>query len=173
MKEKVFVINRFPIAATFYAAIARKIGYSEEEAYSFGLHRSIFMAAAKNGFRSGASKKRKYYPGKMSEKVTSIVNIPENMDQINFAGLGMNVVSLPNGEYRGIIGGEILTAEKFKRDIIEKFNRRIHPGAFEQCWNKINEIIKDFSDTELNSGTAYKLYQQYRDELRKPEVYSD
>jgi len=54
--DKKYVINRFPICAGFYAAVAEKIGYKKEKAYSFGLTRAIFFAAAKNGFRGGYKK---------------------------------------------------------------------------------------------------------------------
>lgn len=168
--DKKYIINRFPICATVYAAIANKIGYNLDESYSLGLTRSIFFAAAKSGFR-GAKKTKKYYPGKKCEEGTTNIRKTEPIiDQVNFAGLPTTVI-YDKEETRGTMGGEIQTPEMFKKNVIDKFERRIGPGAFDKCWNKIKEKIKDFSNIELNSKSAYDIYCQLRDELREERIY--
>jgi len=45
------MVGRFQVMATLQAARAYALGYSLDEAKSFGLNRAIFYAAAKKGFK--------------------------------------------------------------------------------------------------------------------------
>src|SRR2546428_13099724 len=56
-------INRFCVMATLQAARAYLLGLRMDEAYSWGLNRSIFYAAAKRGFK-GVPQKGMWYAGK-------------------------------------------------------------------------------------------------------------
>src|SRR5438309_11909338 len=47
-------INRFCVMATLQAARAHLLGLKLDEAYSWGLNRAIFIAAAKRGFKGGS-----------------------------------------------------------------------------------------------------------------------
>jgi len=49
------VVRRFQVMATLQAARAHVLGLPLESAYSWGLNRSIFYAAAKRGFAGGAA----------------------------------------------------------------------------------------------------------------------
>lgn len=56
------MIGRFQVMALLQAARAKVLGYSLDEAQSFGLNRAIFYAAAKRGFRGATSAK---HPGEI------------------------------------------------------------------------------------------------------------
>jgi len=49
-------INRFCVMATLQAARAHLLGLKLEEAYSWGLNKAIFYAAAKRGFKGGSGR---------------------------------------------------------------------------------------------------------------------
>ena len=51
------MVGRFQVMALLQAARAKALGYPLDEAESFGLNRAIFYAAAKRGFKGGASTK--------------------------------------------------------------------------------------------------------------------
>ena len=51
------MVGRFQVMALLQAARAKALGYPLDEAESFGLNRAIFYAAAKRGFKRGASSK--------------------------------------------------------------------------------------------------------------------
>jgi hypothetical protein len=46
------MVGRFQVMAILQAARAKVLGYSLNEAKSFGLNRAIFYAAAKRGFKT-------------------------------------------------------------------------------------------------------------------------
>ena len=48
-------VTRFVVMAMLQAARAEALGLGKESAYSWGLNRAIFYAAAKRGFRRGSS----------------------------------------------------------------------------------------------------------------------
>src|SRR5690348_8802435 len=48
-------VTRFVVMAMLQAARARKLGLPLESAYSWGLNRAIFIAAAKSGFSGGGA----------------------------------------------------------------------------------------------------------------------
>ena len=48
-------VTRFVVMAMLQAARAKTLGLPEESAFSWGLNRAIFIAAAKAGFRGGGS----------------------------------------------------------------------------------------------------------------------
>jgi hypothetical protein len=48
-------IGRFQVMAILQAARAEALGLPEDSAYSWGLNRAIFYAAAKRGFRGGTA----------------------------------------------------------------------------------------------------------------------
>ena len=49
-------INRFCVMATLQAARAHLLGLKLDEAYSWGLTKAIFFAAAKRGFKGGSGR---------------------------------------------------------------------------------------------------------------------
>jgi hypothetical protein len=51
------MVGRFQVMALLQAARAKALGYTLDEAESFGLNRAIFYAAAKRGFKGGTGSK--------------------------------------------------------------------------------------------------------------------
>ena len=164
-----YAINRFPICATFYYRIALKLGYSEEEAKSLGLARAIFFAYSKSKSAGSWGRRKKTY--RRPSRTEEIKQKP-NFDIINFAGLETYILR-ENGKIVAIVGDQKQTPEKFDKNVARKFEWSIKEGAFKVVCRLIDERIKDYSVQELNSGTAYKLYKKYRDELRERSLYEE
>src|SRR5207245_7078486 len=115
-------INRFCVMATLQAARAYLLGLRMDEAYSWGLNRSIFYAAAKRGFK-GVPQKGMWYAGK-GEKEKETPGVFRLGDEIAFES------SSKKGEVRLFtIGGKIQTPEDFKKQVASRFE-----GNFERAW---------------------------------------
>jgi hypothetical protein len=53
-------VTRFVVMAMLQAARAESLGLPRDSAYSWGLNRAIFYAAAKSGFRGGSAKASRF-----------------------------------------------------------------------------------------------------------------
>jgi len=160
-------MNRFPVCAAFYYVIAKRLGYKEDEAKSLGLARAIFFAAAKTGFKKGTGKVTGYVS---SDKKTTKSNIVPK--QIMFAGLYTTVVE-KNGELRAVVG-KVIDPKQFDRSVIKSKFNLISPKSFDYFCAKVNDLISDYTNEELNnSKLAYSLYQRIRDEYRSDEFYKE
>jgi len=62
--------------------------------------------------------------------------------------------------------------KNLKKSVIKKFEN-ISPNAFEHFWNQIMKLLGNYNEYELNSKSAYKIYQQIRDEMRTKEFYKE
>jgi hypothetical protein len=146
-------INRFTVMAMLQAARARYLGLSEDSAYSWGLNRAIFYAAAKKGF-SGASG--------------------------GIAGKGEGGGQARPGEYRlgqdlayrdptnpkllFTIGGEVQTAEDFRAKIASRFGGQRN---FRKAWEEATSIVSAADEDFLKSGEMFysQVYKPRRDDL--------
>lgn len=152
-KARALRINRFTVMAMLQAARARHLGLSEESAYSWGLNRAIFYAAAKKGFSGAAA---------------------------GGGGKGEGQAKAKPGEYRlgqdlayrdpsrskllFTIGGEVQTAEDFREKIASRFGGERN---FRKAWDEATSIVSASDEDFLKSGEMFysQVYKPRRDVL--------
>ena len=135
------------------AARAYVLGLPLESAYSWGLNRAIFIAAAKRGFKGGpggegggAAKARKTSKGA----------------GVYYLGDDMTFKDEKGGVLRFTIGGEVQTKEDFERQVKSRFG-----GAFPAAWKEAVAYVKGFDKEILLSADGFfgEVYRPRRDEL--------
>ena len=150
-------VGRFQVMALLQAARAHVLGLPLESAYSWGLNRAIFIAAAKRGFkggppgRTGESEKRTPKTGRISKEA-----------DVYYLGDDMAYTSRTGGILRFTIGGEIQTREKFDKQVESRFGR-----AFPAAWDEAVSYLKGFDKETLLSAESFfrEVYKPKRDEL--------
>lgn len=162
--QKGMAINRYPICAAFYATVAQRLGYTQAEAESLGLARATFFAAAKNGFRKGGGKKHGASPHGFPTKASA--QQPQ-VGSVNFAGLETQTTDV-GGEQIAVFGGQKMT--EFASRVRSKIEA-IKPGSYAKLEQAILAELSQYSDAEINTGFAYKLYEKLRDTLRTETFY--
>jgi len=170
------LINRFPICALWYCAVARALGYTESEAQSLGLGRAVFFAWSKNGQKRAKLKahwptKRRSDPSE-SPAETTLAGADE---MLYFAGLQAPVVYVESGsgqpEVRYTLGGEVFTPEMFQRQVIQKLQAALGPARCQRLWQYLQMRARSVPALELNGHLAYRIYESIRDLVRQPDFY--
>jgi hypothetical protein len=146
--------------AMLQAARARRLGLPEESAFSWGLNRAIFYAAAKRGFRARAAPGGEAggaAPGKErkpDEKPRGLYSVgdeeayrDETRDKLYFT-----------------IGGETQTEREFERQIASRFGG---PDRFREAWGEAERIVAEFDEDTLRSQRGFyeTVYKPRRDQL--------
>ncbi len=156
-KPRPLRITRFTVMATLQAARVHKLGLSEPSAFSWGLNRAIFYAAAKRGFGGMAQAPAGSPPGtppgaaKGAENLYSIGEDQAYRD--------------PNAtELLFTIGGETQTEEAFRRQVAARFGSEAN---FRRAWREAAETVEAFDEPTLRSGRLFysEVYKPRRDEL--------
>jgi hypothetical protein len=148
-------VTRFTVMAMLQAARAQSLGLKRESAYSWGLNRAIFYAAAKRGFRT-ASSSSEAAPKEKEERATA----PE-------------MYRLGDDEaYRDpeaddllfTIGEKTQTAAEFERQIASRFGSSEN---FRAAWEEARSIIAQYDRATLESRREFfdRVYKPRRDEL--------
>jgi hypothetical protein len=127
--------------ALLQAARAYVLGLPLESAYSWGLNRAIFIAAAKRGFKSGSGGEG---GGKAKTKKTS----KEASDY--HLGDDMAFKDEEGGFLRFTIGGRIQTKEDFERQVKSRFG-----GAFPTAWKEAVTYVREFDKEILLSADGF------------------
>ena len=159
-------VGRFQVMATLQAARACALGYSIEEAKSFGLNRAIFYAAAKRGFKHLRRPTKltlpkwkliRKFPKEDIEKIEKSFSIEKIGDEMAYC------VKIKDKKFF-VIGDEIQTPEEFKKQIESRFQ-----GKFEEAWKEALEIVKSYDKGVLLSQRYFfeVIYKPRRDELAK------
>ena len=148
-------VTRFVVMAMLQAARAKHLGLAQESAYSWGLNRAIFYAAAKRGFRGGS-------PGPGATTGSS----PERSESREGYRLG------DEEAYRDprastllfTIGDGNQTAADFERQIAARFGR---PENFRAAWDEAMRIVASYERATLESRRQFfdEVYRPRRDEL--------
>lgn len=146
-------ITRFTVMATLQAARARRLGLSQESAYSWGLNRAIFYAAAKRGFGGTRSRAAggESATGPAAQNLYSLGNDEAYRD--------------PNStELLFTIGGETQTEEKFRKQVAVRFGSEAN---FERAWKEAIATVEGFDEEVLRSGGQFysQVYRPRRDAL--------
>jgi len=152
-KPRPLRITRFTVMATLQAARARKLGLAPHSAYSWGLNRAIFYAAAKRGF-GGMSKSGGGEGGPTGPR-------PENLYSLG----NDEAYRDPNSaELLFTIGGETQTEEKFRKQVAARFGS---DQNFDHAWSEAIATVSDFDEEVLRSGSLFysQVYRPRRDEL--------
>lgn len=159
------MVGRFQVMATLQAARAKVLGYSLDEAKSFGLNRAIFYAAAKRGFKAF-----KKVPPKISLP-REVFKIPEKEIKkieksfgIEKIGDEMAYCVKIKGKRVFTIGNQLQTPEVFKKQVESRFE-----GKFQKAWQEALKIVKAYDKGVLLSQRYFYevVYKPRRDELAK------
>jgi hypothetical protein len=137
--------------ALLQAARALTLGLPLESAYSWGLNRATFIAAAKRGFKAGSGS------GKGSgEKGTS------KGKNTYFLGDDMAFMTKKNGVTLFTFGGKVQTKEEFDKRVRARFG-----DTFPAAWKEALAYIKSFDkDVLLSTDDFFRtVYKPVRDEL--------
>ena len=165
------VINRYPVCAAWHYMVAKALGYSEDEAKTFGIARATFFAAAKQGFKGAGGSKAHTKPagykpkGNVFEKKETKTAEP---DTVSFCGLNMTID--PETGY-AIFGGEAVKPAQFDDKVAGAFIRKVGAGGYNHLLNEMQDLIKQYDLQALNSNYAFQLYTGIRDEFRMKDFY--
>ncbi len=146
-------ISRFIVMAILQAARARKLGLSEDSAYSWGVNRAIFYAAAKRGFKGRS--------GTGAAGGTGVVNESSNTYTLG----DEKAYRDPEGKtLHFTIGGETQTPHDFQRQIESRFGGS---SNFGKAWEEALAIVGSYEEETLKSGRGFyeRVYKPRRDEL--------
>lgn len=146
-------VNRFCVMATLQAARAHLLGLNLEEAYSWGLNRAIFFAAAKRGFKGGGQRTGEF--GAARERGErgrpDVFMLGDDMAFREF-----------EGKMRFTIGGKLQTPEDFQRQVASRFG-----GRFEEAWKEAMRVVQKEERSALLSRSRFhsEVYRPRRDSL--------
>jgi hypothetical protein len=160
-------ISRFQVMAILQAARAKTLGLREYSAYSWGLNRAIFYAAAKRGFKGGGSSSRRGR-GTEREETTGESRSGENKEEF-FLGNEKAFVdkeSSKKNEPVFEIGSEAQTASDFQKQIASRFGDQAN---FQEAWKEALKIMKGHDESTLKSQHEFyeRVYKPRRDVLSK------
>jgi hypothetical protein len=155
------MVGRFQVMALLQAARAKVLGYSLDEAQSFGLNRAIFYAAAKRGFKGATS--AKHSGEKQTFKETSGKRVAKTVQEDALGNEIAYYVEM-EGKKRYVMGDEFLEPEDFKREVEQRFGK-----AFPQAWEQALQIVEQADRATLESQRKFyeEVYKPRRDELAK------
>jgi len=133
------------------AARAYALGLPLESAYSWGLNRAIFIAAAKKGFKGGSSGE-----GGTGTRKTS------KREDTYMLGDDMAYKTEENGVLLFTIGGRVQTKEEFDKRVKDRFGKK-----FPAAWKEALRYVKGFDKDVLLSSDGFfrDVYRPVRDEL--------
>ncbi|MCI4347282.1 MAG: hypothetical protein L3J97_01520 [Thermoplasmata archaeon] len=147
-------VTRFVVMAVLQAARARALGLSKESAFSWGLNRAIFYAAAKRGFQRSAPKTGEPTPTRMERASRETFRLGDE-----------EAIRSPNaGEVAFTIGDKTQTVQEFERSVSTRFGTNENFGA---AWDEALRIIGEFDRATLESQRRFydEVYRPRRDEL--------
>ncbi len=143
--------------ATVQAARAYLLGLPLESAYSWGLNRAIFYAAAKRGFKGGGAVASQ--GGRQARPAAGGRPRPEETYHL---GDEMAYKSPEPGELLFSIGGKTQSRADFEKQIAARFG-----GRFKEAWDEALDYVEHFDRETLLSGTEFfsSVYRPKRDEF--------
>lgn len=140
--------------ALMQAARAHVLGLPLDSAYSWGLNRSIFYAAAKRGFKGGGGH------GAGEHRPSGEGGGHQAPDTYH---LGNEMAyKAPGPELLFTIGGKTQTKEDFQKQIELRFH-----GKFKDAWEEAVDYVEHFDRQTLLSGEEFfsSVYRPKRDEF--------
>jgi hypothetical protein len=158
MMRKRGAINRFVVMAMLQAARAQILGLKRESAYSWGLNRAIFYAAAKRGFRGGTP------PSEGRPQGEGGTLPPQPTRELYRLG-DDEAYRDPKAEtLLFTIGDKDQTPADFQRQISARFGSKEN---FQNAWDEAMKIVKSYDRPTLESRQRFysDVYKPRRDEL--------
>jgi hypothetical protein len=154
-------ISRFIVMAILQAARAERLGLPEKSAYSWGLNRAIFYAAAKQGFRHGGAGGGEGGGAQGTEKPKA-ASAPEEYR----LGQDLAYRDPTSSTLYFTIGGDTQTEKEFQHQIIARFG---DAKNFERAWKEAVDIVADADEETLATGNRFfeHVYRPRRDALRE------
>jgi hypothetical protein len=145
-------VTRFVVMAVLQATPAAALGLPRDSAYSWGLNRAIFIAAAKRGFRAPA----KGEPGAPTAAHPS--------DEVYRLGDDEAIRARGSEELLFAIGGETQTVAEFERSVVARFGTQEN---FAAAWEEARLLVGGFDRAALESRSRFyeEVYRPRRDEL--------
>lgn len=145
-------VRRFQVMAVLQAARASILGLPLESAYSWGLNRSIFFAAAKRGFKGRGGPGRGGAKGRGTSKSAGTYFLG---DEMAYKDEKARVLLFT-------IGGKVQTKADFDRQIRSRFAE-----SFPQAWKEALAYVKSFDRELLLSGERFfrEVYRPKRDDF--------
>jgi len=145
-------VSRFQVMAVLQAARAHTLGLPLESAYSWGLNRAIFIAAAKRGFKGKARGEGGSAGGKKTSKGGTVYLLGDDMA----------FKTQRKGVLLFTIGGEVQTKEAFERQVKARFG-----DTFEAAWREALGYVGSFDKQTLLSTDGFfgDVYRPMRDKL--------
>lgn len=149
-------INRFTVMAMLQAARARRLGLSEDSAYSWGLNRAIFYAAAKRGFSGGGG------GGAGGGKGGGPAKPPPK--DVFYLGRDFAYRDPDNPKLVFVLGGKPQTEAEFRAKIASRFGSARN---FAKAWKEATQIVSEADEELLKSGETFysQVYKPRRDDL--------
>jgi hypothetical protein len=146
--------------ALLQAARAYTLGLPLESAYSWGLNRAIFYAAAKRGFKG----KGREAPRAAREGAATSLGRRKNQGKEYYLGdeLAFKYEESDRSNPIFVMGGEPQTEADFKRQIEARFS-----DGFAGAWKEALEYVSSFDKETLLSGSGFfsSVYRPKRDEF--------
>jgi hypothetical protein len=146
------VVGRFQIMTLLQAARAYVLGLPLESAHSWGLNRSIFIAAAKRGFKGGSGGSESGRKGGGTSKKSDVY----------YLGDDMAYKTEKDGVLLFTIGGKVQTKEEFDKRVRSRFG-----SVYQEAWKEALAYVKGFDKETLLSTEGFfrVVYRPVRDEL--------
>ncbi len=140
--------------AMLQAARARYLGLPEGSAYSWGLNRAVWYAAAKRGFSGGGG-------GGAGPSGRETKAKPEN---VFYLGLDFAYRDPNRKEVVFVLGGKPQTAEEFRAKIASRFGGERN---FRNAWDEAARIVSEAGEEFLKSPEMFynQVYKPRRDDL--------
>ena len=147
-------INRFTVMAMLQAARARYLGLPEESAYSWGLNRAIWYAAAKRGFSGGGGGGAGPGGGEARAKPGNVFYLGQDF--------AYRDPSSPKVLFT--LGGKTQTEAEFRDKIASRFGGQRN---FQKAWKEASSIVAEAGEELLKSGETFysQVYKPRRDDL--------
>ena len=155
-----YIVNRFPIAAIIYYALAKKQGYDEETARALGYAAATFFAIMKNfkGTKTASKNGTKKTIG------TGQKNQLSNEPKMSIYKLTLYAKEC-EGKKLPQFGGKLITTEDFNRMLDSKFRDKA-----DKMLEHAKHYVEKFKDEEIKDG--FHIYKEVRDVWRTPEFFN-
>jgi hypothetical protein len=147
--------------ATLQAARAKALGLPDESAFSWGLNRAIFYAAAKRGFKGGGVAQSKFTKSKSGEKE---IEKEEGEFFLGDEKAYIDKKESKKGAPMFEIGEKAQSPQDFEKQIVSRFGGE---SNFKKAWKEAMEIVKSYDPEMLKSQHEFyeQVYKPRRDEL--------
>ncbi|HTT26195.1 MAG TPA: hypothetical protein VMH90_04445 [Thermoplasmata archaeon] len=142
------------VMAVLQAARAHALGLPRDAAYSWGLNRAIFIAAARSGFRGGTATAERGEGTSAPASHPTLYRLGDDEAMVDPRVPGLVFM----------IGGEDQTVADFEHQIIARFGT---PENFQLAWQEASRYVGEFDRKTLESrgGFYEEVYRPRRDEL--------